>query len=184
MQPPLPCPVETWHNDTYEAISPTRPELSAAGKTVIIVGGGSGIGRETSLAFTTAGASRVVLIGRTSAKLEETAAKVEVLGGCSSSVHVADVTKEDELRAAASEIGEWDIFILCSGWCPTPAPVTAVKLEDWWAGFNVRTCSSCCQLVFDDSRNRNLDQCQGDISCRQSILQHGSSSCYILGYHQ
>ncbi|KAI1270203.1 hypothetical protein F5Y18DRAFT_367519 [Xylariaceae sp. FL1019] len=136
MQPIFPCPVETWHNDTYEAISPTRPELSVAGKTVVIVGGGSGIGRETALAFTAAGASKVALVGRTSAKLEETAAKVEALGGCSASVHVADVTKEDEMKAAANEIGEWDVFILSSGWCPSPASIAASELTDWYAGFD------------------------------------------------
>ena len=38
MRPPFPCPVPTWHNDTYAAISPKRAELSSAGKTVIITG--------------------------------------------------------------------------------------------------------------------------------------------------
>ncbi|KAJ0323539.1 hypothetical protein Brms1b_001419 [Colletotrichum noveboracense] len=38
MQPPLPSATPTWHNDTYDAISPSRPELSAAGKTAIVVG--------------------------------------------------------------------------------------------------------------------------------------------------
>lgn len=38
MQPPLPSVTPTWRNDTYEAISPSRPELSAAGKTVIVAG--------------------------------------------------------------------------------------------------------------------------------------------------
>ncbi|KAF1960376.1 hypothetical protein CC80DRAFT_523451 [Byssothecium circinans] len=38
MQPPVPSPVPTWHNDTYPAINPAAPELSQAGKTVIITG--------------------------------------------------------------------------------------------------------------------------------------------------
>lgn len=38
MQPPFPCPTATWRNDTYEAISPLRSELSAAGKTVVVIG--------------------------------------------------------------------------------------------------------------------------------------------------
>lgn len=38
MQPPYPSPVATWHNDTYDSINPTRPELSQKGKTVIITG--------------------------------------------------------------------------------------------------------------------------------------------------
>lgn len=38
MQPPFPSLTATWHNESYPAISPIRPELSAAGKTVIIAG--------------------------------------------------------------------------------------------------------------------------------------------------
>lgn len=38
MEPPFPSPVPTWHNDSYEAISPNRSELNSAGKTVIITG--------------------------------------------------------------------------------------------------------------------------------------------------
>lgn len=38
MQPPMPSATATWHNDTYPAISPLRPELSAKGKTIVIIG--------------------------------------------------------------------------------------------------------------------------------------------------
>ncbi|KAJ3567277.1 hypothetical protein NPX13_g6823 [Xylaria arbuscula] len=116
MQPPFPCPVKTWHNDTYEAISPSRPELSAASKTIIIIGAGSGIGRETALAFAAAGASRVALLGRTEASLEETASKIKEIGRCSPMIQVADVTDENELQKAAASIGKWHVLVLCSGW--------------------------------------------------------------------
>lgn len=38
MQPPFPSPTKTWHNDTYDAISPKRKELTAGEKTVVIIG--------------------------------------------------------------------------------------------------------------------------------------------------
>jgi hypothetical protein len=38
MQPPFPSPTATWHNDTYAAIDPSKPEFNQAGKTVIITG--------------------------------------------------------------------------------------------------------------------------------------------------
>ena len=38
MQPPLPAFVATWRNDTYDAISPSRPALSQKGKTIVITG--------------------------------------------------------------------------------------------------------------------------------------------------
>lgn len=34
----MPSATPTWHNDTYATISPSRPELTVAGKTVIVTG--------------------------------------------------------------------------------------------------------------------------------------------------
>lgn len=39
MATPFPSLTETWHTASYPAISPSRPELSAANKTVVITGG-------------------------------------------------------------------------------------------------------------------------------------------------
>lgn len=64
MSAPFPSPTPTWHNNTYPSLSPTRPELSAKGKTVVVTGGGTGIGAATALNFARAGASRIALLGR------------------------------------------------------------------------------------------------------------------------
>ncbi|KAI0509657.1 hypothetical protein F5B22DRAFT_648890 [Xylaria bambusicola] len=137
MQPPFPCPVETWRNDTYEAISPSRPELSVAGKTVVIIGAGGGIGQETALAFAAAGASTIALLGRTETTLEETASKIKAVNKCLPAVHVADVTNEADLNKAAAIIGKWHILVISCGWCPTPSPLVASGVGDWWAGYEV-----------------------------------------------
>ncbi|KAI9643580.1 hypothetical protein NHQ30_008201 [Ciborinia camelliae] len=135
MQPPFACPTATWHNDTYESISPSRPELSVAGKTVVIIGGGSGIGRETAFAFATAGAAHIALLGRTDATLQETAESIASTSKASSSVHVADLTKAESLKSAATAVGKWHVLVICSGYCPTPSPIPSSEGEDWWKGF-------------------------------------------------
>ncbi|RYP09688.1 hypothetical protein DL764_001114 [Monosporascus ibericus] len=137
MQPPFPCPTATWHNDTYESISPLRPELNAAGKTVIVVGAGSGIGRETALAFATAGAAHVALLGRTESALKETATYVSSAGKASCSVHTADVTKAKSLQDAAAAVGKWHVLVLCAGYCPTPSSVSSSEINVWWEGFEI-----------------------------------------------
>ncbi|KAF2741681.1 NAD(P)-binding protein [Sporormia fimetaria CBS 119925] len=65
-------PQTTKHNNSYPAIDPEKPELSQAGKTVVITGAGSDIVRQTAIAFATANAKHVVLIGRTKSALIET----------------------------------------------------------------------------------------------------------------
>lgn len=48
---------KTYHNKPYDLISPSRPELSASGKNVVITGGGTGVGKSIALSFAQAGAS-------------------------------------------------------------------------------------------------------------------------------
>ncbi|KAK8108097.1 short chain dehydrogenase reductase [Apiospora kogelbergensis] len=60
----FPVPTKIYHDTGYPTISATRPENSANGKTVVITGGGSGIGSETARFFAAAGAARILLLGR------------------------------------------------------------------------------------------------------------------------
>ena len=70
-------PTTTFHSKTYPTLSPTRPELSAKGKNVIITGGGTGIGAETARYYAQAGASRIAILGRREQPLLETKDLIE-----------------------------------------------------------------------------------------------------------
>ncbi|KAF2114594.1 hypothetical protein BDV96DRAFT_101545 [Lophiotrema nucula] len=140
MEPPFPCPTPTWHNDSYSAIDPMKPELSQAGKTVVITGAGSGIGRQTSIAFAKAGAKHVVLIGRTEASLLETQG---LLAGetTTSSVFAASVIDQARMQQIAEAVGTWDILILNAGHISTPGPLTSAPLDDYWLNFETNVKS-------------------------------------------
>ncbi|KAI0893782.1 putative NADP(+)-dependent dehydrogenase [Annulohypoxylon nitens] len=136
MKPPFPSATPTWHNDTYASISPQRSELSAAGKKVIIVGAGSGIGQETARAFATARASHVALLGRKVASLNETKSQLSAISNTvSTSVHPVDVTQETALQGIAASLGKWDILVLASGYVSERGPMTMSETEDWWQSF-------------------------------------------------
>ncbi|RAH45380.1 SDR family NAD(P)-dependent oxidoreductase [Aspergillus brunneoviolaceus CBS 621.78] len=130
MRPPLPSVTPTWHNDTYPAIAPTRPELSMTGKTVIITGAGSGIGRATACAFAKAGASSIVLIGRNESKLRET--EQNLLGfQVKVVVHSIDVTDEGRVKEIASGLDPWDVLILGAAFLATPSSIAESSTESW-----------------------------------------------------
>lgn len=67
------------------------------GKTALITGAGSGIGRETSLLFAQEGAA-VVVVDVNTAAADETAAMVQAAGGQATAFR-ADVSKADECAA-------------------------------------------------------------------------------------
>ncbi|OCL08732.1 hypothetical protein AOQ84DRAFT_221578 [Glonium stellatum] len=89
------------HNDVYPAIDPTQSSLSHAGQTIIVTGAGSGIGRETAIAFAASGAKHVVLVGRTESTLLETQ-KLIPNGTTTCSVFAGSVTDEEAMDRAPS----------------------------------------------------------------------------------
>jgi NADP-dependent 3-hydroxy acid dehydrogenase YdfG len=138
MQPPFPAPVTEWHQDTYDVINPTRPELSQAGKVIVVTGAGQGIGREIVDSFAQAGATTFHILGRTKKTLDETKQIVEQkYPKAKVTVHIADVVDKAALDKAAKAIGTWDVLAANAGYLPTPALITE-NPEDWWTGFEVR----------------------------------------------
>ena len=143
MKPPeaYPSLPADWHNDTYPSIDPSNPALSAKGKTVIVTGGGRGIGPEFARAFAQAGAAHVALLGRTQGTL--TKAKDDIGADFPSTkvtTHAADVADEVAVKKAAEEVGPWDVLILNAGLASRLAPIADIGLDEWWKVFEVCTC--------------------------------------------
>lgn len=72
------------------------------GKTIIVTGGGSGIGRCTAHELASLGA-HVAIVGRSIDKLERVKAEIEDDGGMAS-VHVCDIREEAQVRATVKAV--------------------------------------------------------------------------------
>ncbi|KAF2759929.1 NAD(P)-binding protein [Pseudovirgaria hyperparasitica] len=143
MDPPFPSPVKQWHNDIYPAIEPSNPKLSHKGHTVVITGAGSGIGRANALAFAIAGAARLVLIGRTEAKIKETEAAIaSEAGNCDVITFITDASNLDGMQEVARAVGTWHVLLLNAGYMNSPAPVATADLGDYWKAFEVNVKST------------------------------------------
>src|SRR5579863_4716938 len=95
----------------------SAPEKSLAGKTAVVTGASSGIGRAIAETFGGAGA-HVVLGGRTPEPMAESVARISAAGG-SGEAHVLDVRKVDDMRAfvahATESTGRLDIMVNNAG---------------------------------------------------------------------
>lgn len=89
-------------------------EKPFAGQTVVVTGGGTGIGRATALAFVDAGAAHVIVTGRRQSRLDQ----VGVLSPAIVKVN-ADVTTEDGAQAVAEAArrhgGKIDVLVHNAG---------------------------------------------------------------------
>lgn len=118
---------------------PTRP---LDGRVAVVTGGGSGIGRETSLILAEAGAA-VVVVGRTLRSLEETVEEIHRLEADTvpARAYTADVRREDELTTMVAEtvetLGHIDILVCSAGLLRAvtagPKPVAKLTYDEWSA---------------------------------------------------
>lgn len=97
------------------------------GQTVVVTGGGTGIGRATALSFAELGAATVVITGRRGGRLDEVAALHPAIVPV-----VADITAEEGAQAIAAAIrersGVLDVLVHNAG-IYRQTPIDAIDVE-------------------------------------------------------
>jgi len=123
--------------------------LSLEGKTAVVIGGTSGIGRTLSLGLADAGAD-VIASARRQEQVDETAAEIERRGRqtlrlCSDVRNRASL--EELLASALQRFGKVDILINCAGRIKR-MPTLAMPEEDWAdiLGTNLTGTLRACQI--------------------------------------
>jgi NAD(P)-dependent dehydrogenase (short-subunit alcohol dehydrogenase family) len=137
--PPFPSYTHTWHTSSYPSISPARLELSLAGKTAVITGGGSGIGLAISKSLALAGVSKLAIIGRRPSVLSAAASNIISLPRNKTQVFTAsaDISSKAEIEKAFSRIAEQfggeeiDLLITNAGYFNGPRPLGTETDEEF-----------------------------------------------------
>ena len=132
-------------------IGASTASLSLDGKTAVVTGGGTGIGKGIALEFARAGAE-VAIAGRRPDVLSETAAEIRALGRRALAVPT-DVTQRDEVErliASATEaFGSIDILVNNAAHGGS-GPSMADSDEERWDEIidtNLKSAYLCCRAV-------------------------------------
>lgn len=125
----------------------TRPlTVDLEGRTALVTGGGTGIGRAISLGLARCGARVVVNYSRSAREAEATVAEIAAQGGQALALR-ADVTDEDQVRLAVATAvrtyGGLDILMANAGGPTESCPTEDLSSQDWDAGLNLN-----CKSVF------------------------------------
>ncbi len=108
------------------------------GRTAVVTGASSGLGRATALALAAAGAS-VAVLARGAQDVQQTAAQIRDAGGSSAAV-VVDLAEAAEIERAIREVHEQlggvDVLVNAAG-TDVPGPVADLEVAAWDRVLNV-----------------------------------------------
>jgi 7-alpha-hydroxysteroid dehydrogenase len=110
-------------------------QLSLADRTVLVTGGGSGIGKGVAAAVVAAGGNAMI-VGRNPDRLAAAADEIKAQVGAGSVLYEpADVTNEDEIGRVVEAATAWNGrlygVVHCAGGSETIGPITQVDSEAW-----------------------------------------------------
>ncbi|MBZ4655315.1 MAG: oxidoreductase [Peptococcaceae bacterium] len=106
--------------------------ISLAGKTALVTGGGTGIGKAIAVEFAKNGAKVIVNYNASKANAEEVVSEIKALGGEAIALQ-ADLTKEEEVKALVEECvkfgGTIDILVNNAGTLVQRCPIDQMDLS-------------------------------------------------------
>ena len=115
--------------------------FSLAGKTILVTGASSGIGRGIAIACANMGAN-LILNGRNSERLQETQS---MLSAGNHKIVVADLARQDEIERLVSELPEIQGWVNSAG-IPKISPIKYFTRESVEEIFNVNSISAMLLL--------------------------------------
>jgi len=160
------------------------PAKSLTGKTAIVTGASSGIGRAIAEKLGAAGA-RTYLAGRTREAMEESRARIEAAGGQAAvvAIDVRDVAQVRELvERALRESGRVDIMVNNAG-LSYPTPIVDSDPEEWRAMLETNVLAL---LVGSQAAIRAMRQCRAEghiVNISSIAALRGDSGVYGATKH-
>ncbi|KAH8806108.1 putative oxidoreductase ucpA [Xylogone sp. PMI_703] len=124
------------HHDVYPSISPSNPDLSVKGQTVLISEGGTGIGLATAKFYAQAGAKTIIIVSRNVSRLSNAVSEI-LKSNSNTAVHAfgVDVGSKDSVDALWAQFDgkfEIDVLINNSGISDESHFVGTGSPSKWW----------------------------------------------------
>lgn len=131
------------HKQPYEALSQAVSHRPLSGKSVLITGGGRGVGVHITKGFASAGAAKIGILGRDKMRIESARDGFAIEFPETTFVAFsADVTDEAAIAGVFDTFGAPDIIVNNAGQFPDDGPFSKQDLRAWWAGWETNVLGS------------------------------------------
>ncbi|GAB7327393.1 hypothetical protein MBLNU13_g11257t2 [Cladosporium sp. NU13] len=135
-----PAEINTYHNKTYDRISPSKTSFNATGKTLLITAGATGIGYSISESFAKAGIAQIIILQRRQSVLDAAKEAIEKAYPDTKVVtYVASQADFERVSKIIKSVGEIDVLVTCaasSGGCSEMKLAKDTRTEDMAEIFN------------------------------------------------
>jgi NAD(P)-dependent dehydrogenase (short-subunit alcohol dehydrogenase family) len=123
-------------------------DLRLLGKRALITGGSKGIGRAAAASLAAEGVD-VLLVARSAAALDETAAAIRSRHQVRADTIAADLSRQDEVERLAAAAGDIDILVNNAGAIP-PGALAAVDDATWRRAWDLKVFGfiSLCRALY------------------------------------
>lgn len=147
-----------FHTTSYSTISSNNPLNSQIGRTVLVTGGSDGIGFAIASAFTKAGASRVIILGRRQEALRAAEVKLNAVRSRNETVittFVCDITSQPSIESTWQSIAAAgivvDVLVLNAG--NVKFGLVSEDIAAAWTAFEINVLANLrvTKLFFDET---------------------------------
>ncbi|KAL6696899.1 hypothetical protein J3F84DRAFT_310946 [Trichoderma pleuroticola] len=127
------------HVVRYPGLTAALERVDFSGKTVLITGGGHGMGINMSESFAARNAANVIIVGRNEARVQATAAKLaEKFPSTKFTPFGADISSRDDIKRLFDSIdAPVDYLVNNAGFMAQPGPFQEADLDEWWSGYTI-----------------------------------------------
>ncbi|KAL7815220.1 NAD(P)-binding protein [Trichoderma gracile] len=132
------------HTSRYAGLTTALGRVDYTGKTILITGGGFGMGVAMCRSFAARKAAQVVMVGRNQARLQTTAAELAAEYPETEFTPIAaDISSKADVKKLFESLDASPaVLVNNAGYMPAPRPFIDTDLDDWWAGFQINVYGS------------------------------------------
>ncbi|RFU76496.1 short-chain dehydrogenase [Trichoderma arundinaceum] len=127
------------HYTPYPALTAALERLDYSGKTILITGGGHGMGIDMCRSFAARRSANIIIVGRNETRIKTTAAKLAAEFPATQFTPIAaDISSRDDVNRLFNSLEvSPDVLVNNAGYMPAPEKFQDADLDEWWSGYTI-----------------------------------------------
>ncbi|KAI5455816.1 hypothetical protein BGZ63DRAFT_397975 [Mariannaea sp. PMI_226] len=127
------------HLTRYPGLTAALERQDYIGKTILITGGGHGMGMDMCRSFAGRNSANIIIIGRNAARLQVSAEKLAAEFPATRFTPItADISSKDDIKRLFESLeASPDVLVNNAGYMPNPETFQDADIDEWWSGFTI-----------------------------------------------